>query len=60
MDNLAKGNRIFEEEAYKNCGINVDVLPEKTVRKMLRRILGKAADAGRLDYIAACKEVLME
>lgn len=60
MDNLAKAKRFFEEKAYKNCGINVDALPEKTVRKMLKRILGKAADDGKMNYISACKDILTE
>lgn len=60
MDNLEKAKRLIEEEAYKNCGINVDALPEGTVRRMLRRILGKAASDGKMNYISACKDVLME
>lgn len=56
MDPFDTTKKVFENEAYRRCGINVDTLSSDVLKAVLKRLLGIAADSGALRYIAACKE----
>ena len=58
MDNLEEAKRMFEKQAYKALGIDVDKLPEAVVRRILKRLLGIAADSWDVRYIDACREII--
>lgn len=58
MDNLEEAKRIFEKQAYEVTDIYVDKLSETMVRRILKRLLGIAADSGNMKYIAACREII--
>lgn len=58
MDSLEEAKRIFEKQAYEALDIDVDKLPEAMVRRILKRLLGIAADSRSMQYIAACREII--
>ena len=57
-DVLSKANKMFEQRAYVQCGIDVDNLSDAEARAALKAVLGKAACKGAMSYLCAAKDAI--